>query len=114
MVRLAEAKGGRAATLMGLSGLGDLTLTCTSPQSRNFSLGVALGEGKALDTVLAGRHSVAEGVTSAPATVALAARLGIEMPIAVAVDAILHRGAAIDAVIEGLLARPFRAEAPRG
>ncbi|HZT51436.1 MAG TPA: NAD(P)H-dependent glycerol-3-phosphate dehydrogenase [Stellaceae bacterium] len=110
MMRLAEAKGGRAATLMGLSGLGDLTLTCTSPQSRNYSLGVALGEGRPLAAVLAGRHSVAEGVTSAPAAVALAARLGIEMPIAAGVDAILHRGAAIAAVVESLLSRPFRAE----
>jgi glycerol-3-phosphate dehydrogenase (NAD(P)+) len=110
MVRLAQAKGGRPATLMGLCGLGDLTLTCTSVQSRNFSLGVALGQGTPLDAVLAGRHSVAEGVTSAPAAVGLARRLGIEMPIATAVDAILHRGAAIDTVIEALLARPFRAE----
>ncbi|HUZ72887.1 MAG TPA: NAD(P)H-dependent glycerol-3-phosphate dehydrogenase [Stellaceae bacterium] len=110
MVRLAVAKGGRPATLMGLSGLGDLTLTCTSAQSRNFSLGLALGEGRALDAVLAGRRSVAEGVTSAPAAVALARRLGIEMPIAVAVDSILHHGAAIDAVVAALLARPFRSE----
>jgi glycerol-3-phosphate dehydrogenase (NAD(P)+) len=113
MMRLAEAKGGRAATLMGLSGLGDLTLTCTSPQSRNFSLGLALGEGRPLEAVLAGRPSVAEGVTSAPAAVALAQRLGIEMPIAAAVDAILHRGAAIDAVIAGLMSRPFRPETPK-
>jgi len=113
MVRLAEAKGGRAATLMGLSGLGDLTLTCNSAQSRNFSLGQALGEGRPLAAVLAGRHSVAEGVTSAPAAVALAQRVGIEMPITAAVDAILHRGAAVDAVIEGLLSRPFRAEDPK-
>jgi len=113
MMRLAEAKGGRAATLMGLSGLGDLTLTCTSAQSRNFSLGLALGGGQSLAAVQAGRRSVAEGVSSAPATVALAARLGIEMPIAAAVDAILHRAAAIDAVIEGLLSRPFRSETPQ-
>ena len=93
MVRLAQAKGGRPATLMGLCGLGDLTLTCTSAQSRNFSLGLALGQGRTLEAVLADRHSVAEGVTSAPAAVALAKRLGIEMPIAAAVDAILHRGA---------------------
>jgi glycerol-3-phosphate dehydrogenase (NAD(P)+) len=110
MVRLALAKGGKPATLMGLSGLGDLTLTCTSAQSRNFSLGLALGQGGTLEAVLAGRASVAEGVTSAPATVALAAQLGIDMPIAAAVDSILHRGAAIDAVIAALLARPFRSE----
>jgi glycerol-3-phosphate dehydrogenase (NAD(P)+) len=110
MARLALAKGGRAETLMGLSGLGDLTLTCTSLQSRNHSLGVALGEGKRLADILAARRSVAEGVTSASAAAGLAQRLGIEMPIVAAVDAILHRGAAIDAAIEGLLSRPFRSE----
>ncbi|HXP75294.1 MAG TPA: NAD(P)H-dependent glycerol-3-phosphate dehydrogenase [Stellaceae bacterium] len=110
MARLALAMGGRAETLMGLSGLGDLTLTCTSLQSRNCSLGVALGEGKRLADILAARRSVAEGVTSAAAAAALAQRLGIEMPIVSAVDAILHRGAAIDAAIEALLSRPFRNE----
>jgi len=110
MARLALAKGGRAETLMGLSGLGDLTLTCTSLQSRNHSLGVALGEGKPLADILAARRSVAEGVTSASAAAALAQRLGIEMPIVAAVDAILHRGAAIDVAIESLLSRPFRSE----
>ncbi len=110
MMRLAAAKGGAPETLMGLSGLGDLTLTCTSLQSRNYSLGVALGAGKSLGDVLAGRRSIAEGVASAPAAIALAGRVGVEMPIAAAVDAILHRGAAIDEVIEGLLKRPFRAE----
>ncbi|HXQ50789.1 MAG TPA: NAD(P)H-dependent glycerol-3-phosphate dehydrogenase [Stellaceae bacterium] len=110
MVRLAQAKGGRAETLMGLSGLGDLTLTCTSLQSRNYSLGIALGQGQSLASILAARRSIAEGVASAPATVALAGRVGVEMPIATAVDAILHQGGAIDAVIERLLARPFRAE----
>jgi glycerol-3-phosphate dehydrogenase (NAD(P)+) len=110
MMRLAVAKGGRAETLMGLSGLGDLTLTCTGVQSRNLSLGIALGEGQALHSILAARRSVAEGVTSSAACVALATKLGIEMPIAQAVDAILHKGAAIDREIEALLARPFKAE----
>jgi glycerol-3-phosphate dehydrogenase (NAD(P)+) len=110
MARLALAKGGRAETLMGLSGLGDLTLTCTSLQSRNCSLGAALGEGKQLAEILAARRSVAEGVTSAAAASELAQRLSVEMPIVAAVDAILHRGAAIDTAIEGLLARPFRSE----
>jgi len=112
MARLALAKGGRQETLMGLSGLGDLVLTCTGTQSRNHSLGVALGEGKRLDEILAVRRSVAEGVTSSAAAAALAQKLGIEAPIVAAVDAILHRGAAIDAAIEALLARPFRAESP--
>jgi len=110
MVRLALAKGGKPETLMGLSGLGDLVLTCTSLTSRNHSLGVALGEGKALAEILAGRRSIAEGVSSAAAAAALARRLGVDMPITAAVDAILHHGAAIDAAIEGLLARPFRSE----
>jgi glycerol-3-phosphate dehydrogenase (NAD(P)+) len=111
MVRLALAKGGRAETLMGLSGLGDLVLTCTGAQSRNYSLGVALGQGRTLAAILAERRSVAEGVTSAAATVALARRLKVDMPIAAAVDAILHRGAAIDEAIAALLARPFKSEA---
>jgi glycerol-3-phosphate dehydrogenase (NAD(P)+) len=110
MVRLALAKGGEPETLMGLSGLGDLVLTCSSLTSRNHSLGVALGEGRTLAEILAGRRSVAEGVSSAAAAAALARRLGVDMPITAAVDAILHHGAAIDAAIEGLLARPFRSE----
>ena len=110
MVRLARAKGGRAETLMGLSGLGDLTLTCTGLQSRNHSLGFALGEGTALGEILGRRRSIAEGVSSAAAVAALALRLGVDMPIVAAVDAILHRGADIDDSIAALLARPFRVE----
>ena len=111
MVRLAVAKGGRPETLMGLSGLGDLTLTCCSTQSRNHSLGLALGRGEALEHYLGGKRSIAEGVSSAAAAAALAKKLGVEMPIVAGVDAILHRGAAIDQVIEALLTRPFKAEA---
>jgi glycerol-3-phosphate dehydrogenase (NAD(P)+) len=110
MVRLAVAKGGEPATLMGLSGLGDLVLTCTAMQSRNCSLGAALGSGHSLDAVLAGRSSVAEGVATAAAVAELARRLGIDMPIVAAVDAILHHGAAIDSEIRLLLARPFKLE----
>ena len=110
LTRLCVAKGGRAETMMGLSGLGDLVLTCTSTQSRNYSLGVALGEGRALDEILGERNSVAEGVYTASAAVALSATIGVEMPIAAAVDAVLNRGASIDAVIEALLARPLRPE----
>ncbi len=113
IVRLAVAKGGKPETLMGLSGLGDLTLTCCSTQSRNHSLGLALGQGDSLEHYLSGRRSVAEGVSSASATAALAKKLGVEMPIVAAVDAILHHGAAIDQVIEALLTRPFKAEATR-
>ena len=110
MVRLTVAKGGRPGTLMGLSGLGDLVLTCTAMQSRNCSLGAALGQGRSLAEVLGERRSVAEGVASAAAVAALAERLGLDMPIVSAVDAILHKGAAIDAAISGLLARPFKPE----
>jgi len=110
ILRLGEALGARRATLMGLSGLGDLTLTCTSTQSRNLTVGIALGEGTPLAAILAGRRSVAEGVDSAAAVSDLAARRGVEMPIVTAVDRILNRGADIDAVINALLARPFRAE----
>ncbi len=110
MARLGAALGARPETLMGLSGLGDLTLTCTSQQSRNMSLGWALGEGQALAEILAGRQSVAEGVYSAAAVVVLAARLQVDMPICRAVDAILNRGAALDETIDGLLSRPFRGE----
>ena len=111
LTRLCVAKGGRAETMMGLSGIGDLVLTCTSPQSRNYSLGVALGEGRALSDILGERRSVAEGVFTAGAATRLAETLGIDMPIAAAVDAVLNRGAEIDVAIEALLARPLRPEA---
>jgi glycerol-3-phosphate dehydrogenase (NAD(P)+) len=110
ITRLAEAKGGRARTLMGLGGLGDLVLTCTAMQSRNYSLGVELGHGAGLGEVLANRSGVTEGVSSASAVSLLARRLAVELPICSAVDAVLHRGADIDAVIAGLLARPPREE----
>ena len=110
MTRLAVAKGAKPETLAGLSGLGDLLLTCTSDQSRNFSLGTRLGRGEPLADILASREAVTEGVTSAPAVLALAGRLGVDMPIATATHAILHEGAALDDAIGGLLARPFTAE----
>ena len=110
IVRLGVAKGGRRETMMGLSGIGDLILTCNNIQSRNFSLGVALGEGESLDDILAARDSVAEGVFSAASVSGLARRLDVDMPICLAVDGILNHFADIDATISGLLARPFRAE----
>jgi glycerol-3-phosphate dehydrogenase (NAD(P)+) len=110
MIRLGLAKGARAETFRGLSGLGDLVLTCSAVQSRNFALGFALGRGHDLGAVLSGRRSVVEGVATARAVAALARRLGIEMPISEAVEAVLHRGVAIDAMIDGLLRRPFGTE----
>ncbi len=110
LLRLGRARGARGETLMGLSGLGDLVLTCTSRRSRNMSLGVALGEGASVAAVLGARRAVTEGVASAPAVGLLAARLGVEMPICRAVEAIVAGRVTIDAAIEGLLARPFKAE----
>ena len=110
MVRLGVAKGGRAGTFRGLSGLGDLVLTCGAAQSRNYALGFALGRGQSLDAVLRDRRSIVEGVATAAAVARLAAGLGIEMPISEAVDALLHRGQSIDAMIDLLLSRPYRSE----
>ena len=110
MTRLGVAKGARAETFAGLSGLGDLVLTCGGAQSRNHALGVSLGNGQSLDAALAGRRSVVEGVASAASIAALAARLQVEMPIVAAVDAVLHRGMAIGPMIDELLARPRRSE----
>lgn len=110
LTRLGLAMGARAETLSGLCGLGDLVLTCASLTSRNTSLGAALGEGRALKDILAERRSVAEGVESAPAVVALAARHGVEMPICAAVEAIVAGRINVDDAIGALLARPFRME----
>jgi glycerol-3-phosphate dehydrogenase (NAD(P)+) len=110
MTRLGVAKGARAETFAGLSGLGDLVLTCGGAQSRNHALGLALGQGSTLQAALANRRSVIEGIATAASVTALAARLGVEMPIAEAVEAVLHRDMAIDDMIEQLLARPRRAE----
>ena len=107
--RLVAAAGGRRETAMGLSGAGDLILTATSGQSRNSSLGEALGRGRKLAEILAERSSVAEGVESAAAVVALARRHGVEMPISQSVAAILA-GGDIDAELQRLLARPLRRE----
>jgi glycerol-3-phosphate dehydrogenase (NAD(P)+) len=110
MMRLGLALGGRPETMMGLSGLGDLVLTCSSTQSRNMSLGYALGQGRKLVDILAERKSVAEGVPTSAAATALAKQLGVDMPIVQAVDAILNKGADVQTVIAGLLARPIKAE----
>ena len=111
MGRLAEALGAKRETLAGLCGLGDLVLTCSSPQSRNMSCGLALGRGETLDSILGARRAVTEGVATAPGVVALARRHGVEMPICEAVDAVLSGRLDVDAAIEALLARPFKPEA---
>ncbi|WP_299376425.1 NAD(P)H-dependent glycerol-3-phosphate dehydrogenase [uncultured Kiloniella sp.] len=111
IVKLGLAKGGRRETLMGLSGMGDLTLTCTATQSRNYALGKALGEGISIENYLKGRITVAEGLSSSKSVTKLAQKLFIDMPICHAVCDILHNDADIDATIAQLLARPQKAEA---
>jgi glycerol-3-phosphate dehydrogenase (NAD(P)+) len=111
MTRLGVALGGQAKTLAGLCGLGDLVLTCSSTSSRNFSLGVALGEGQSLEAALSGKRSVAEGAATAPALLALAQAKGVSMPICEGVAAILAGRMGVAHAIEALLSRPFKAEA---
>ncbi len=110
LTRLAVALGGRAETVAGLCGLGDLVLTCSSAQSRNYSVGLAIGRGESLEQALAGKISVAEGVASAPAVRDLARKLGVETPICEAVAAILAGAIDVDAAIGGLLSRPLKME----
>jgi glycerol-3-phosphate dehydrogenase (NAD(P)+) len=110
MTRFGVALGGRAETLAGLCGLGDLVLTCSSSQSRNMSVGLALGRGETLKAALAGKRSVAEGVASAPALQALGARLGVETPICEAVARLVAGKLGVEQAIEDLLSRPLKSE----
>ena len=110
MQRLGDALGAKTETLAGLSGLGDLILTCSSDLSRNFSLGRALGEGKTLEDILGARRSVSEGAMSAAAVAALADQHELDMPICRAVDAIVSGAMSVDTAIADLLARPFTRE----
>jgi len=110
VVRLAVTLGGRPETLMGLCGLGDLLLTATSMQSRNYSLGAALGQGRTLDDILGERRVVTEGVYTAEAVVALAQEKGVDMPICQAMDEILNHGVSVDAAITEVLDRPIKEE----
>ena len=110
LTRLAVALGGEAETVAGLCGLGDLVLTCSSPQSRNMSVGLALGRGQTLGQALEGKLSVAEGVASAPAVRQLARKLGVDTPICEATAAILAGEVGVDEAIRGLLSRPLREE----
>lgn len=108
LVRLGRAYNARPETLTGLSGLGDLVLTCSSPQSRNFSLGIALGRGEKPDG--AARGKLAEGALTAPVLVELAKSKNVDMPIAAAITDLLAGKLTVDAAIEALLSRPFREE----
>jgi glycerol-3-phosphate dehydrogenase (NAD(P)+) len=105
LVRLGRACGARGDTMSGLSGLGDLILSCSSPQSRNLSLGIALGRGERPS-----RDKLAEGEFTAPVLIELAASKNVDMPVSSAVAAILSGAVTIDEAIENLLTRPFRAE----
>ena len=110
IARLGRVLGADEHTLMGLSGLGDLTLTCNAMQSRNFSLGVQLGQGRGLADILAERKAVTEGVFTAAAVTELARRKQVDMPICLAVDGVLNHGVDLDAIITGLLSRPLNVE----
>jgi glycerol-3-phosphate dehydrogenase (NAD(P)+) len=110
MTRFGLDCGARRETLVGLSGLGDLVLTCSSTSSRNFSLGKGIGEGRSAAELLADRRTVAEGAFTAPVLARLAAERGVDMPIVAAVDGLLAGRISVDAVLEQLLARPPRPE----
>ena len=110
MSRFGMAFGAKRETLAGLSGLGDLVLTCSSASSRNYSLGVGIGEGKSAAELLSNRKTVAEGAFTAPVLARLADEKGVDMPIVEAVDALIAGRADVDQVLDALLSRPPRAE----
>ena len=110
ITRLGIAKGALSETFYGLSGLGDLTLTCNEMQSRNFSLGFALGKGKQLQDIIEERISITEGVYTASTLTVLARRLNVELPICSAVDGVLNHSKDIDSTINALLVRPLKLE----
>lgn len=110
--RLGMALDARLETFVGLSGVGNFNLSCHSPRSRNMSLGIALGEGRKLADILAERITVQEGMHSAESVAALARRLALDMPITLAVDAVLNHGVGVPEAIAGLLADPCDVELP--
>jgi len=110
MGRLGEALGAKAVTLSGMCGLGDLVLTCSSQQSRNMSCGYALGQGQSIEQILAGRNSVTEGVSTAPALMELAAQNNVDMPICAAVAEIVMGQIDPKMAVSQLLSRPLKGE----
>jgi glycerol-3-phosphate dehydrogenase (NAD(P)+) len=109
LVRFGRACGGRPETMMGLSGLGDLILTCTSPQSRNFTFGMKLGRGEKVEDIRR-TTGLAEGTFTAPVLLEMARDRAVDMPISTAVAAVIAEKLSVDAAIESLLARPLKAE----
>lgn len=110
MVRFGEKYGAERSTMMGLCGLGDLILTCSSVQSRNMSLGIAIGEGKSVEEIMADRKTVAEGYHTSLVLAQICKKEDLDLPIVMAVNDILHEGKDVDTVITKLLNRPFVAE----
>jgi glycerol-3-phosphate dehydrogenase (NAD(P)+) len=110
MTRLAVAVGGRAETMLGLAGVGDLVLTCTGELSRNRYVGRELGRGRKLEDVMCGMHEVAEGIRTARAVRLLAERYAVRMPITEAVHAVIYEGKNVRAAVDDLMARPLRDE----
>src|SRR5690554_6408338 len=110
MARMVAAMGGSASTLTGLAGLGDLTLTCTSMQSRNYQFGMELGRGLEVEEILASGAKLAEGVATTPVAEALARSLDVDAPLIQAVHAVLSGQANIATVVAGLMARPLKRE----
>ena len=108
--RFGLAWGAKAETLAGLSGLGDLVLTCSSTSSRNYSLGVAIGEGRSASELLSNRKTVAEGAFTAPVLARISREKGVDMPIVNAVDSLIAGRSTVDQVLDELLSRPPRSE----
>jgi glycerol-3-phosphate dehydrogenase (NAD(P)+) len=110
MTRLVTAMGGNAATLTGLAGLGDLTLTCTTAQSRNYMFGLALGRGDSVETIKAHGAKLAEGLSTAPVAMALARKYGVDAPLIGAVNLLLEQSLDINEIVAGLMSRPLKRE----
>ena len=108
--RLATALGGQSATMMGLSGVGDLVLTCSNTKSRNYSYGLRRGQGMSHEEAVAASAGVIEGIDNAANVLALARQHGVEMPITEAIDALLHQDFSLEQIIKGLMARPYKGE----
>jgi glycerol-3-phosphate dehydrogenase (NAD(P)+) len=110
MARMVVAMGGSASTLTGLAGLGDLTLTCTSTQSRNYQFGISLGQGRTVEHIIASGAKLAEGVSTTPVAAELARSLAVDAPLIDAVNAVLSGRDTIQTIVAGLMSRPLKRE----